>query len=276
MTPAVALVALDVDGTLLNPSHQVSPATRAALESARHGGMTAVLASSRGPLGLLPVQQELDLLGCWFVAFQGALVARWQTPGEALEVIADHRIDTETAGTITARAMGAGLSISRFVGLRWFVPALDAAIRQAAQITGEVPTVERGAVRRNPDPPHKLMVIAGQERLVPELDNLLCGVRDRVSAAFSHHNYVEITDASVNKGTGLKVVADTLGIPLGHCAAVGDGHNDIAMLQAVGLPIAMGQAPREVTDAASWTTDTNARDGAAKALLALLHGKDTG
>jgi len=274
MKPAIALVALDIDGTLLTPSHQVTPATRVAIQEAREAGLALVLASSRGPVGIRRVQRELDHLDGWLVAFQGALVGRWRQPPGTLATVADHRIPEPIADHIMDLAVGSGLSASRQAGMRWSAPVIDDAIARSAAITGETPVAEPCGKGHDSEPPHKIMVIAGKDALLPALARFYGDLPAGVTAAYSHHNYVEITAADVTKGTGVAKVAETLGIPLHNCAAIGDGANDLAMLAAVGLPIAMGQAGAQVRGAARWTTDTNTHDGAAKALQKLLRFRE--
>ena len=74
----------------------------------------------------------------------------------------------------------------------------------------------------------------------------------------------------VDKGRALALIATLYGIPLEQCAAVGDSDNDLAMLRAVGCPVAMGNASEEVKGTARMVTDTNDRDGVAKAIWKLI------
>ena len=83
---AVSLVALDVDGTVLTPEGRIAESTLAAVGQARGRGVRVVLASSRGPVALARIQDELGLADEWFVGFQGALVGRRTATG--LEVLA--------------------------------------------------------------------------------------------------------------------------------------------------------------------------------------------
>lgn len=92
----IRLIVLDVDGTVLTPEHQVAPATRTAIDGVRANGVRVTLASSRSPLGLRPVLRELGLDDRWFVAYQGALAARWNADDE-LDVLAESRIDQHGA-----------------------------------------------------------------------------------------------------------------------------------------------------------------------------------
>ena len=80
----------------------------------------------------------------------------------------------------------------------------------------------------------------------------------------------EVIPRGVNKGSTLALIALMYGIPLEQCAAVGDSENDLPMLEAAGLSIAMGNAPEHVRAAAQQVVDTNAKGGVVQAILSCL------
>lgn len=263
--PDVDLVALDVDGTLLTPDHRIAESTRTAVATARRRGARLILASSRGPVALSGIQSELDLRDEWFIAFQGALVARWVDAG--LEMLASTPIDVGLAQAIEGRALAAGLSVGRYAGCEWRVPRMTSAIEREAAITGEIPLLSGTA--DGYAAPHKVLVIADGERSQEALEALARSLRGVVSATFSHGNYLEITAASVDKAYGLRPLMARLSVAIDRTAAVGDGLNDLGLFSAVARPVAMGQARPEVRAAASWVTTCNSQDGVARALAHL-------
>ncbi|GMA94977.1 hypothetical protein GCM10025881_18010 [Pseudolysinimonas kribbensis] len=78
--------------------------------------------------------------------------------------------------------------------------------------------------------------------------------------------WLDIAPEGVNKATGLEFVAGELGIPRSRVLAIGDGRNDIDMLEWVGIGVAMGQAPDEVLAVADETTGSDLEDGVAAVL----------
>jgi 5-amino-6-(5-phospho-D-ribitylamino)uracil phosphatase len=263
----VALVALDVDGTVLTPEGRIAPSTAAGVAAARAAGVRVVLASSRGPVALERIQAGLGLQDEWFIGYQGALVARWAE--NRLEVLNEAPLDRAAARDVEARAGAAGLSVGRYIGLRWRVPRLTAAIRREGAGTGERPIVSTPAESDADAPPHKLMVIADGDEQIAALEELAATMPDTVTATLSHPTCLEITAPGVDKATGLGPLVDRLGISRGETAAVGDGPNDLGLFAAVGTAVAMGQAPPEVVAAANWVTGSNTQDGVARALRRL-------
>lgn len=264
---AVRLVALDVDGTVLPPDHVVAPSTIAAVAAARDAGVHVVLASSRGPVALEPIQDALGLRDEWFIGYQGALVARRCDGG--LHVLSELRIDPAAAREAEDRAVAAGLSVGRYVGPRLRVRELTPAMRLEASQTGEHLVVSTPEEADDDDPPHKLMVIADGDGQMAALTALAGTLPDTVTATMSHPGFLEVTARGVDKASGIAPLATELGLPLEAIAAVGDGPNDLGLFAAVGFPIAMGQARPEVRAAARWVTTAVTDDGVARALTHL-------
>jgi Cof subfamily protein (haloacid dehalogenase superfamily) len=265
--PAVSLVALDVDGTVLTPDGGIAESTRAAVDEARRRGVRVVLASSRGPVALARIQEELELADEWFVGFQGALVAR--RTGTGLEVLAETPMERCAAGAVEREATVRGLSIGRYIGPRWRVPRLTAAILREARGTGEEPVLSSAAETDADAPPHKLLAIADGPTQIPLLHDLAAALPPSVTGTLSHPEFLEITAAGVDKGHGLRSLLDRLRLSPGQAAAVGDGPNDLGLFSTVGSPIAMGQANERVRAAAAWVTSSNVEDGVARALAYL-------
>ena len=76
--------------------------------------------------------------------------------------------------------------------------------------------------------------------------------------------------SGVDKGRALCLLGSEWGIAPEEIAAIGDSDNDLAMLRAVGCPVAMGNASDEVKAAATMVTDSNDREGVAKAIRKLI------
>lgn len=265
--PAVSLVALDVDGTVLGPDGRIAGSTSAAVDEARSRGVRVVLASSRGPVALAPIQDALSLAGEWFVGFQGALVARRTTSG--LEVLAETPMERAAAAEVERQARARGLSVGRYIGLRWRVPELTDAILCEARGTGEEPLLSSPAEADADALPHKVMVIADGPDRFPLLDDLAAALPSTVTGTLSHPGYFEVTAAGVDKGHGLRSLLTRFGFAAEQAAAVGDGPNDLGMFAAVGSPVAMGQATEQVRAAATWVTGSVEDDGVARALAHL-------
>ena len=262
------MVVLDVDGTLLTSDARLTRATVAAVGRAGARGLEVCLATSRGPGGLRWVVGRLGL-EAWVVAYQGALVGRLDRAGAlAGPPPAERPLPAAAARAVLAEAAALGLSASWFAGPDWFALADDPAMRREAGIVRDA-FVVAGPPADGHDP-HKLMLIAGHPDLVPSLLDLAGRLPPDCAGHFSHDNYLEVTRADVDKAGALAGLAARLGIPLAEMAAVGDGQNDLNLLRAVGLPIAMGNAKPALKQVAAFVTGSNDDDGVATALDRLM------
>ena len=88
----------------------------------------------------------------------------------------------------------------------------------------------------------------------------------RANVACSQVYYCDITHPLANKGDGIGILAAAIGVPLAETAAIGDMPNDLPMLRRAALPIAMGQAPDAVKQAAREVSASNDEDGVAVAI----------
>lgn len=256
-------MALDVDGTVLTSDHRVSTDTGEAVRAVARSGAEIVLASSRGPGGLRPVFEALGMHGL-AVAYQGALVCRLHPP-VGIEVLFEKRLPVDSARRVISSATRRGLSVGWYTAESWNVVRLDDAVAREAGITGETPNVVADPERIG-EAPHKVLCIAGEPRLLPELRDLASRLPEDCAGQFSHESYLEVTHREADKAPALEALASRLGVAREEVVAIGDGANDAAMLVWAGVGVAMGHAPDPVKAAADWVTESNDRDGVAAAI----------
>lgn len=89
----------------------------------------------------------------------------------------------------------------------------------------------------------------------------------------SWHNNFEVNAAGVHKGSALTALAQRLGIPMSQVMAIGDNDNDVPMLKAAGLSVAMGNASSAALDASHYVTLRNSEHGVAAAIRAIAFGE---
>jgi Cof subfamily protein (haloacid dehalogenase superfamily) len=262
----ISVVATDIDGTLLNPVHRISPAVRAAVARLSAAGVTVILASARFPGAMRAIQVELGLLGEPLVACQGAATGHFTAAGFQPGLLAP--ISLGATRRIIAEARNLGLAVSHFDDRQWRVQPDDSMAEQEAAIVGCEP-------ERVPDlaalvtPPTKLTVMAPAGR-----KGRLAAMAQRlpadVSGAISRPDYLEIVTAGVSKASAITALLDERGVDPGELAAIGDGANDEAMLRAAAIGIAMGHAPARLRGLATWVVPSNAADGVAVAIERLF------
>ena len=262
----VAGIVLDVDGTLLDPAHRLSPANVAAVARARAAGLHVLLASGRSARALEGVVAALELDGP-LIAFNGALTFR---PADGtIEALDGTTLDRDVAADVLRLARAHGIEAGWFELDGWRVRSIGPGAVEEAMLTDEPPT-ESPDLPDGAGPPYKLMCIAVTADETAALHALRDRLPDTVAASFSHPRYLEVTAPGIDKAHAVRAAAARLGLAPSELAAIGDAENDVAMLREAGVGIAMGNATDAVLAAAAHRTAANDRDGVALAIDALL------
>ncbi len=116
----------------------------------------------------------------------------------------------------------------------------------------------------------KLMMIDKPHLLDKAIAGLPARARDSYTILKSAPYYLEILNPLVNKGYGVKMLADKLGLQQSEVMAIGDQENDLAMIEYAGTGVAMGNAIDSVKNIAQFVTKTNMEDGVAHAIEELV------
>lgn len=255
------LVALDIDGTVIHEDETLSLAVIDAVQRVRDLGHEVTLATGRSWETTHPILEKLEIEPLYVVCANGAMTMRRAEPGET----DDHGyvreyIETFDPQPVLAR-IRSFLPEGRFMvedalGYRLYTEGMqDWNLTNAHQVEfDELFGVEATRV-----------VVVSPDH---ELDDFLALVDEmglhQVSYAIGWTAWLDIAPEGVNKATALERVRSWLGIELDRVVAVGDGRNDIEMFtwaRAAGRPVAMGQAPAEVKDAAGEATGDVEHDG---------------
>jgi Cof subfamily protein (haloacid dehalogenase superfamily) len=262
-----ALIATDVDGTLLDDEENVTARTAAAVRAAVDAGTTFVLATGRPPRWIRPV---VDALGFapMSVCANGAVLYDPNTD----RIISAHTLSTETLAALAEIALrvipGAGLAVER-VGRS----AHDAATPQFVSSPG----YEHAWL--NPDntevssedllsaPAVKLLIRRAGADSADMAAALAPHIGDEGDLTFSTNNgLIEVVPRGISKATGVSAVATPLGIGAEDIIAFGDMPNDVPMLRWAGHGVAMGNAHPDAVAAADEVTAANSDDGLARVL----------
>jgi HAD superfamily hydrolase (TIGR01484 family) len=250
---APRLVALDIDGTVANDVHEVTPPVLAAVGRARAAGAHVLLATGRSMTGARPVAQALGISRSAHVCSNGAVVARLD-PDEILEAV------TFDAGPIV-RLLAASLPDALFAaedlgrGHRVTRPF------PAGELTGELRVCSLEELVE--EPVTRLVVRQPDARAEQFLETVEALGLHGVNYVIGFTAWLDIAPDGVSKASGLARVAEMLGVARADVLAIGDLHNDVEMLMWAGRGVAMGQAPASVQEVADDVTDGFANDGAA-------------
>lgn len=267
------LIALDIDGTVLHEDGTLSPEVVSAVQRARDAGHEVTLATGRSVSMTIPILERLNIVPEYVVCSNGAITLKRDSgaPSGYRRFHVEHFDPTPVLTRIKERLPEAHYAVEDETGLYrytdWFPEgALDAMSEQVSfdELLTTVAT--------------RVVVIAPGH----EIDDFLRVVESmglhQVSYTVGWTAWLDIAPEGINKSTALERVRTEIDVPLSRVMVVGDGRNDIEMLQWAareGRAIAMGQAPEEVRIHATAITGDFLENGVATALDSLLEDAST-
>jgi Cof subfamily protein (haloacid dehalogenase superfamily) len=267
------LIAIDIDGTLLNSQSKLSGATAPLIRETQATGIGITLVSGRPKLKMLPLMNELGL-SLPYIGSGGAYIA---DPSDQRVIYNQTLTEKEVVSIVgLARIVNSPIISQASDHLFYEGPLeeLEQLIAHAKiDIVGvgdtKVAIVPVDDVVQACANPAKITVFGSPAALF-EIENVLGQRKPPLYITYSGPTYLEITQAGVNKGEALKRLTTYLAIPLERVLAIGDSKNDISMFQIAGMAVAMGNAPAEVKAEAQYIAPSNDEDGVAWILSELV------
>ena len=261
------LIATDIDDTLLRKDKTLSPVTKAALLQAQENGVIVAVASGRLPYGVRPYAEALEVFahGGYYMGFNGGaimncrdkLIGRSYLDSRFIEPVYEILRPTNVTTMVhKGNIIYADNKVNDYTHIESDVIGLP------LNVVDDLPRFISWDI-------HKFL-IAGDPGELKELEQtLIKKLGDEVDIYLSAPWFLEVMPKGVTKGSGLQTICDDAGIDINEAIAFGDSYNDIYMLKAAGMGIAMGNAEEAVKNAADIVTADCDHDGIAQALKQL-------
>lgn len=245
------LVALDVDGTLVDGMNVMSPAVRETVRAIRDSGIETVITTGRAIPGVLNTAALLGFDDAYAIASNGAIVFTYN-PVEILNLVTFDA--SEAVRRVLEHVPDALVAVEDIgVGYRLNKPF------PAGEINGRM-TVE--PVESLIGEPVTRVVIRAPEHSQEEFARLVddLGLTD-TNYYIGYTAWLDLAPEGVSKAFGLTYLCERLGIDAADVLAVGDGNNDVEMLKWAGRGVAMGHGPASLLAVADDVTGTIEEDG---------------
>lgn len=263
---SIKLIAIDIDGTLLNSQHQLTPEVHEALKAAEDQGVRIVLCTGRPLKGVEALLKEIDLYSDndYVITYNGSLVQKTKneevvsrfglTHDDYLEIDALARklnvhLHTETIDAIYT----SNRDISPYSVLESNLTNMPLKYRTQEEITPAFNIL-------------KMMMIDDPEILDAAIAKIPNEINEKFTVVKSTPYFLEFMHKEVDKGAAVKRLGEHLGIQREEIMALGDNENDLTMIQYAGLGVAMANATENVKNAADAMTTSNDEHGVAEAI----------
>lgn len=261
------LLAIDLDGTLLNPRpHKtITPRTRLALQKAVAAGVHIVIATGQNLAVLQHVCGDLPIEGPQIIE-NGAQIADIKTG----HIYHERLLPIQFVLPVLTALQNIGLHRAYHARERVYADIDTPRVRQWYR-PPVPPVIEvEDVASLYPEPCIKVVGVGEESRLRAHRPALIDQFAGQLYITQSAFDLLEFLHPDVSKKHGLETIAHDLGIDRSQVVAIGDGHNDIGMIEFAGLGVAMGNAHDEVKNRADHVTRSNADEGVAAVIEELI------
>ncbi|MGG4490399.1 Cof-type HAD-IIB family hydrolase [Metabacillus idriensis] len=235
----IKLIALDMDGTLLNEKKEISEANRKAIRDAEARGIHVVISTGRSMATLRDLAKSLSL-SSYLVTVNGSEI--WDEHGELVDRNIVHN-DLMTWMYDLSKTHKTGY---------WATSTERVFFNEMPEDLSTFQWLKFGfEIEDDKD----------RETILNELRS-----RGEFEITNSSPTNLEVNAIGINKAKGIEKVCGLLGITMENVLACGDSMNDLAMIKEAGIGVAMGNAQDIVKEAADWVTLSNDEDGVAEAI----------
>lgn len=236
----IRLIALDMDGTLLNQNQEITDRNKKVISVAQERGIHVVLSTGRPFEQVLPYKNEL-LLDSYSITVNGGQI--WDS---------SNKVIVQTP--LTENSVREIWKVKMKYQSRYWTITKDRAFRNNLPEGfnfSDFTWLKFGFIEKDNDTRQKI-----KEEIM----------RHDIEVTSSSPVNVEVNAKGVNKAAALKKVCEQLNISMENVMAVGDSLNDLKMIQQAGIGIAMGNAEDIIKDVADGVTSTNENSGVAEAI----------
>ncbi len=262
LSTRIRLVALDLDGTLVGEDLVLRPRVREAVAAAQAQGVAVTIVTGRMFAATRSFARALSVDGP-IVCYQGAAIFDAASGAELRETPVHPDVTRDTLEW----AYGHGVHAQCYADDTLYVDQINRFSRRYTTLARVEPVVVpslRTAFAERPS--IKVVLVDDPDRAEQHLVALQGLLGPRAYITRSHVDFVEILDPAVNKGEALAFVAAGHGVTLDQTLAIGDAWNDVPLLEAAAVGVAMGSGPPELLERADHVVGDVAHDGVAEAI----------
>lgn len=267
------LIAIDLDGTLLNSDHQLLSENINAVRKAQSKGMKIVIATGRSVLSTVEIIDHMDI-NAYILALNGTFIAERKDKKE-LRFIKSSVLEKENVKKAFQIALDENITFiasNEYGSDRVVVEDGQELVQEFMTVRPDLKRFSAAQMKEKlNDNSIQYMKVAFTNRNRDKLIQLKEKLRKNgIETIFSDTFYIEYVPDGVNKGTSLEYLCNEIGVDMSDTVAIGDQENDLEMLKMSGIGIAMGNAQEHIKNIANRVTDTNDCYGVAKAIDSLL------
>ena len=265
---AYKLMAVDIDGTLLNDRGELTENTKNAIKQWVDKGLIFTIASGRPIQGIEKLNRTLNL-DVPFITYNGAMVVM----GKSGKVLYEQKLSRNDSRDIISLGNNYNVTIMIWNDNKLYVPQINERVENYKMISGVEPIlidnlekiIEKGVT--------KILWYDEVEKIAQYQKEIGSFLSENVNFHPSRPYFMEFVDKNASKAIAMEKLGQFYGIKQSEMIAVGDGFNDLSMIEYAGLGVAMANSPREVKEKADYITLSNEEDGVAHVIFEFISKK---
>lgn len=270
------LIALDMDGTLLNSEKKISPATAQAMKEASEKGKYVCLSTGR-PLAELADYEDVFPYLSYGILISGGALYDFRNKVYLDQIILSDEMKKAVAQAVKGRDVMVQLLTDQnsVVQKNQLAHIEDYGMGIYRPLYEHVSLQVDSTIAYGLSDRENVLKMNLYHRSAKDREETYNRLKDLpLSLAYAETTSLEITPLGVNKGDGLKKLCAHLHIDVKDCIAVGDAPNDLAVLKTAGMSVAMGNASDEIKSVCDDVTDDNDHDGVKAVIEKYLLGEE--
>lgn len=262
------ILALDIDGTLLNTKKEITPAVGRAIEGLQERGIPVLIASGRPAQGIRHVADALHMKekGGYILSFNGGKIIDCTTE----EVVYSNPVSSLYYREVIDYANTLDASILTYDGDYIITEKPDNKYVQVESNVVKMPVKKVDnlyeTILEDKVDVDKFLIVGEPEYMMSKVKAMAEHFKGRLNVFQSEPFFIEVVPLGIDKATSLKVLLDRLGMTRDELVACGDGRNDVTMVEYAGMGVAMENACDEVKAVADYVTASCDEDGVAVAV----------
>ena len=265
----IKLIAIDMDGTLLNEKKHIDKAEKEAIHEAIEAGIKIVLCTGRPLYGILPFYEELGISELdsegYVILNNGCSIHKTKD----WKLIDQVNFTSDDIEYLYKFSESYDINFTLVNDTYYFNigrKPTDELIKDAGFVFSDITDISLEEAKSGKHKIMKIMFLGNPEIMANFQEKNENIIKSKYSGVLSQSYVYEVFPKDNNKGTGLKKLAEKLGIKQEEVMAIGDGNNDIEMFEYANYSVAMKNATELAKKAAKDETDNNENDGVAKAI----------
>ena len=255
------LVAVDLDGTLLDSSRQVSARNRQAIKDMLDAGRIFSISTGRPLQGITTF---IDMIGADLpvIIYNGAMAITSKTK----TILHECAMEGAPAEAVVRFGREHGTNVFVYAGGELYVAEINQPVKDYMKVIGIAPNVTHDLSKIAAKGVTKVLFRDTPDKIAALQNAIKPHFEGKVNYFTSWPNLLEFVNINTSKGVAMQKIGEHYGIAQTEMMAIGDSYNDADMIRYAALGVAMGNAPQQIKDIADAVTSTNDEDGVAEAI----------